>query len=162
MLEYPSEVSIESITLDTGFRGGRLDVLFSQVTSNSVFGSWANSIRFSASGGGAYRAYLSSWVGTTLSQMYSQQQTSDEMLQQIDDLGLQWYYDCAVEEYQNKTGVVPEISALQISIQWESWANYEGMTLLMIGSYENDGRGRGVFFANFQPDGTLNYLNTTN
>jgi len=162
MLEQPGKVTIESITLDTGFRGGRIDVLFSQVSSNSVFGSWANSIRFSASGGRAYRVYLSSWVGTTLSQMYSQQQTSDEMLQQIDNLGLQWYYDCAVEEYQNKTGVVPEINALQISIQWESHANYKGMTLLMIGSYENNGRGRGVFFANFQPDGTLNYLNTTN
>ncbi|MCL2359343.1 hypothetical protein [Candidatus Bathycorpusculum sp.] len=158
MLEHPGEVTIESIKLDTGFRGGRIDVQLSQSSFDSAFGSGANSIRFSASGGGVYRAYFSSWVGTTLSQMYSQQQTSDEALQQIDNLGLQWYYDHAVEGHQNKTGATPEINALQISIQWESHTNYEGMTLLMIGSSENNGRSRGVFFANFQPNGTLNYL----
>jgi hypothetical protein len=100
--------------------------------------------------------------GTPFSQKYPQRQTLDEMLQQMGDLGLQWYYDCAIENYQNKMGVTPEINALEVSIKWESYTNYQGLTLMMIGSYERNGHGSGIFFANFQPDGTLNYFSTTN
>jgi hypothetical protein len=153
-LEYLGEVNIETITLDTGFRSGRVEVVLYQGSSKIGF-------RFSATGGESYRATIPRWYGTPLSQRYPQKQTLYETLQQIDKLGLQWYYDCAIGAYQNKTGVAPEINNLQISVQYECYEAYMGITLLMIGSYvDSGGRGGGVFFANFQPDGTLNYINT--
>ncbi|MDR2719647.1 MAG: hypothetical protein LBC03_02445 [Nitrososphaerota archaeon] len=166
MLEHPKKVCIQAITLDTGlFRGGRIEVEF----SNIIFSHWGNGIRFIAVDGEAYHARVTSYALATLyfssAQMYPQSQIqtpADEAIQQIDSLGFRWYYNCIMEDYQNKMGVVPEINALQISFQWESGINYEGYALLMIGSYENNNQSRGVFFASFQPDGTLNYINTTN
>jgi len=152
-LEHPGEVTIETMTLDTTFRGGRIEVVLYQESSNLGF-------NFGASGGGSYRILVAPWGGTPLSQMRPQQQTPDETLKQIDNLGLQWFYDRAIEAYQNKTGTTPDINALQVSIQWDNFANYQGMTLLLIGSYESNSSGHGVFFANFQPNGPLNYLNT--
>jgi hypothetical protein len=153
MLEHPGEVSIGTIVLDTGWRSGHVEVVLYQESANLGF-------RFSASSGGPYHVSFTSLSGTpTRFNFY--QQTPDMVLQQIDDLGLQWYYDCAIEAYQNKTGTKPEINELQVSVQWDDFANYQGMTFLMTGSYVNDGRGGGVFFANFQPNGTLNYFNTT-
>jgi hypothetical protein len=160
MIEHPGRVGIQTITLNTGlFRGGMIEVEF-----NSFFNRrWGNSIRFSATNGRFYHATVTSFtlVSWPSLQINYQLQTPDDAIQQMDTLGLQWYYDCAVEAYQNKTGVAPEINALQISIQWENQATYEGMTVLMIGSYENNSHGNGVFFINFQPDGTLNYINIT-
>ncbi|MCL2642455.1 MAG: hypothetical protein FWD52_02930 [Candidatus Bathyarchaeota archaeon] len=88
------------------------------------------------------------------------------MLQQIDDLGLQWYYDRAMEIYQNKTGIIPEITELRIIFSIYGYLGvdnmvYEGPTLEILGSDDlnNSPFGRSVFFASFQPDGTLNLIN---
>jgi hypothetical protein len=160
MLEHPGKAGIQTVTLDTTlFRGGRIEVEF-----NSFSSSWVDSIRFTAVDG---RSYHTTVTSVTLAKLYSsplyyQPQTQEEAIQQIDNLGLQWYYDRAVEAYKNKIGAAPEINSLKISFQCEDYNDYFGSTLLMIGSYENNNRGNGVFFANFQPDGTLNYFNTAN
>jgi hypothetical protein len=154
MIEHPGEVTIETIALDATFSGGRIHVLLYQDSSNLC-------ITFASSNGRSYHASVAPWGGTPLSQMYPQQQTPDDTLKQIDTLGLNWYYNHAVEAYQNKTGTTPEINALQVSIQWDNYATYQGMTLQLIGSYQNNSKGHSVFIASFQPDGTLNYLTTS-
>lgn len=153
-LEYPGIITFESMKLDTTFGGGSIEVLFYQKSSNLGF-------RFVSSGGQPYRASIFSWSGQPFSSTLSQEQTPEETLAQIDSLGLRWFYNRATEAYQNKTGTSPHVNALQVSIQWENYGNYQGMTLLLIGVYHSDFAGQNVFVADFQPDGTLLYLNVT-
>jgi hypothetical protein len=150
-LEHPGEVTFESLKLDTALRGS-IEVVLYHKSSNLGF-------RFICSSGYSYHASVFSWGGDPLSQMFPQEQTPEETLNQIDTLGLRWFHESAIEAYQNKTGVNPEINALQVSIQWENYGTYQGMTLLLTGVYENNHAGHGVFFANFQPNGKLLYLN---
>jgi hypothetical protein len=151
-LEYFGQITFESIKLDTSLRGGRVEVVFCQDSSSLGF-------RFVSSGGHSYHVSIFSWDGQPFSRTYPQEQTSKETLEQIDALGLRWFYDSTIRTYQNRTGVNPDINALQVSVQWENYGNYQGMTLLLIGSYESNFSGHGVFFADFQPNGTLLYLN---
>jgi hypothetical protein len=151
-LEYPGKITFESMKLDTTFRGGRIEVLFYQDSSNLGF-------RFVSSAGQSYHASVLSWRGQPFSRTFPQEQSPEETLKQIDNLGLSWFYNRAIEAYQIKTGASPEVNALQVSIQWENYGDYQGMTLLLVGSYEHNFAGQGVFFANFQPNGTLLYLN---
>lgn len=151
-LEHPGHVTFESMKLDTTFRGGSIEVVLYQESSNLGFA-------FRCSNGYSYHASISLWDGYPLSRMFPQEQTSEESLNQIDTLGLRWFYNSAIEAYQNKTGVNPEINSLQVSIQWENYGTYQGMTLLLIGWDVSDNTGEGVFFADFQPNGTLLYLN---
>jgi len=150
-LEHPGKVTFESMKLDTTFGGGHIEVVLYQKSSNLGF-------KFVCSDGHSYHTSVSSWSGYPLSLAFPQEQTPEETLKQIDTLGLRWFYDSAIEVYQNKTGVYPDINALHVSIQWENYGTYQGMTLLLIG-YESNYSGHGVFFADFQPDGTLLYIN---
>jgi energy-coupling factor transporter transmembrane protein EcfT len=154
MLEHPSKVTIETISLETNFvsYGGSINVLFYQPSSHLDF-------RFYASGGYHYHATISTYGGTPLSQMYPQQQADLDSLKQIDTLGLNSFYNTALEAYQNKTGAAPTINSLSISIQWEQQGSYQGMTMLLTGGFESNNLGHGVFFADFQPNGTLLYIN---
>jgi len=173
MLEHPGETITSIIALDTvDYQGGRIEFILSQQSANSFFNAMgSNSISFSAKSGEAYQIYDVPIVSLTdntrtVSKISPQQQSSDKALQQIDDLGLQWYYDRALEAYQNKTGVIPEITGLKISFHsYGSFQSddmiYEGSSLEILGSgeYSNSPFGRSVFLANFQPDGTLNLIN---
>ena len=91
----------------------------------------------------------------------------EDAFQQIDNLGLQWFYDQAIEAYQKQTGTTPEINELKIQISLGyigvNDKTYQGWILNMNGSYKNEymSVGRFVFYANFQPDGTLNYFNSS-
>lgn len=173
MLEHPGETIIGGISLDTvDYMGGRIEFVLSQQSSNSFFNApRSNAISFSAKSGEAYQVYdvpiVSAYDNTfAVSQIAPQQKSSDKALQQIDDLGLRWYCNCAIEAYQNKTGIIPEITELRIS--FSSYGSlqsndriYEGPSLDLLGSddYSNSPFGRNVFFASFQPDGTLNLIN---
>ncbi|MDR0470638.1 MAG: hypothetical protein LBH79_02785 [Nitrososphaerota archaeon] len=173
MLEHPGETIIGIIALVTiDYQGGRIEFILSQQASNSFFNAMGrNPISFSAQNGEAYKIYDVPTVSLTdnaltASQIPPQQQTSNKSLQQIDDLGLQWYYNCAIEAYQNKTGIIPEITGLRISFcNYGSFQSgdmtYEGPSLEILGSddYNNSPFGRSVFLANFQPNGTLNLIN---
>jgi hypothetical protein len=173
MLEHPGETIVEIITLDTvDCMGGRIEFILSQQSSNSFFNAIEkNAISFSANSGEAYQVYNVPTVSLadntfTAPQIPPQQQTANKALQQIDDLGLQWYYDRAMEAYQNGTGKIPEITGLRISFCRYVYLGlgdmvYEGPVLEILGSDDlnNSPFGRNVFFASFQPDGTLNYIN---
>ncbi|MCL2869005.1 MAG: hypothetical protein FWF27_06180 [Candidatus Bathyarchaeota archaeon] len=173
MLEHPGETIIEHITLDTvDYMGGRIEFILAQQSSSGFFNAMGRgSVSFSASNGEAYYVYdvpvLSLDDDTfPVPQMPLQQQTSNNALRQIDNLGLQWYYDRAIEVYQNKTGIIPEITELNISFSRYGSFGFDGMTyegpvLAILGSdaHNNSPFGRSVFFASFQPDGTLNFIN---
>jgi len=173
MLEHPGETIIDIISLDTvDYMGGRIEFVLSQQSSNRFFNDGErNSISFSASNGEAYHVCDVPIISVDDSafpvpQMPLHQQTSNEALQQIDALGLQWYYDRAMEVYQNKTGILPEITGLRISFSRYGYLGsgdmtYEGPILEILGSddFNNSPFGRNVFLASFQPDGTLNLIN---
>jgi len=151
-LEYPGTITFDSMKLDTTFRGGRIEVVLYQRSTDLGF-------MFICSNGYPYHASISTWGGYPFSLIFTQEQTPEETLSRIDTLGLRWFYNSAIEAYQKKTGVKPDINALEISIQWENYGNYQGMTLLLTGVYQSNYAGSGVFFADFQPNGTLLYLN---
>jgi hypothetical protein len=166
MLEHPGETIIDIISLDTAnYMGGRIEFILHQQSFNSFFNvGESNSISFSASGGEAYKVYPVPMVTLCANdfptpQIQPQQQTSNEALEQIDALGIQWYYDRAIEAYQNKTGIIPEINELKIvfcrygSLGFDGII-YEGSELSILGSFYGS-----VFYASFQPDGTLNFIN---
>lgn len=107
---------------------------------------------------GVFRSY-------SLPQNYPSNQEIAESFNQIDSLGLQWFYDQAVREYQNATGAKPVISDLRLVVAFNNVDNYQGMTLLMTGQkagYDNFGNKiyPTIFAVEFQPDGTV--LSTKN
>ncbi|MDR2699834.1 MAG: hypothetical protein LBC12_03355 [Nitrososphaerota archaeon] len=103
-LEHPGEVCIMSIWL-----------LENQVSVSFSLGSSATCY-FEALIGNPYHVSVLSGNGASFHQEYPLQQRNEDF-QQIDILGLQWYYDRAIEAYQNETGTTPEINRLSISIQ---------------------------------------------
>jgi hypothetical protein len=150
-LEYLDTINFESMKLDTTFPGGRIEVVFYQKSNDLSF-------MFTCSNGYPYQASIIPWQGGSFSQMFTQEQMLEESLNEIDTLGLNWFYNSALEAYHNKTGVNPDINGLEISIQWANYGTYEGMTLQLVGiAMENNG-GSGVFFSYFQSNGTLLYL----
>jgi hypothetical protein len=151
-LEYPGTIMLESMKLDTAFPGGRIEVVLYQESNDLAF-------MFVCSDGYPYHASISTVGGDPFSQIFTQEEPPEESLNKIDTLGLDWFYNSAVETYHNKTGVNPDINALEISIQWEKYGTYQGMTLQLTGIKLDNYSGSGVFFADFQPNGTLLYLN---
>jgi GGDEF domain-containing protein len=154
VLEHPGKVIVEGILLDY-FGHGSIDIVLYQQASNLAF-------RFAASEGYPYHATVSNWGGTPFSLIYPSQQTDMDGLRQIDSLGLNSFYKSAIDAYQNKTGIPPNINTLSVAIQWESQGAYQGMTMLITGGYESNNTGHGVFFADFQPNGTLLYISVAN
>ncbi|MCL1976563.1 MAG: hypothetical protein FWG55_00385 [Candidatus Bathyarchaeota archaeon] len=147
-LEYPGENILKCIELTTrspGIDGGHILVRFHHSSAIDFF--------FNSYLGRPYDVSARSW--NFASPAYVQPQTVNESLQQIDDLGLQWFYDRAVEEYQNKTGTTPEITDICVSITWDDYITYQGLTLSMSCFYENTEPRPTSFTSIFQPNGTL-------
>jgi len=146
-LEYPSNNILKSVNIDTRFSGGSIEVRFNNPASKVDF-------YFQAHDGRPYTVWSRSvsWSKIDLSQI-QQPQTADKCLQQIDDLGLQWFYDHAIEAYQNKTGITPEITGMSIFVTW-NYETYQEMMLSMNCLYEHNGT-KQQFNAVFYPDGTL-------
>jgi len=154
-LGHSGEAPFESIALSTTFPGGRIEVTFYNEGASMGFG-------FISSGGYPYHASTIQWSGQPPSRIYSQQQTPEETLKQMDDLGLQWFYDRVYEMYQNRTGMNPNTSSLDVSTQWQEYNEYRGMILQMIGWQRTGNSIQDIFHAAFQPDGTLLYMNIPN
>ena len=151
-LEHPGDVTFESIRLSTTFPGGEIEVTFYNQATNIGFG-------LISSAGYHYHASNLPWIGQPPSLTYGQRQTPEESLKQIDNLGLQWFYDRASEVYQNRTGANPNTSSLDIGTQWQEYGGYRGMILEMTGWQRNGDSIQDNFSVAFQPDGTLLYLN---
>ncbi|MDR0471065.1 MAG: hypothetical protein LBH79_05000 [Nitrososphaerota archaeon] len=147
MLEYPGEISIENIVLMDNSVG----LSFYFVSANVHVSISSNTFS-----GKPYQASVSGWGKSSFAQMYPRQQTHAKDLEQIDNLGLQWYYDHAIEAYQNKTGVAPEIDSVSVSIQAHTPPEYQGLQLGIFGSCMHKDNGyKSVFYANFHPNGTI-------
>jgi len=149
-LEHPGKVSITHISL----RDNSVEVGF--VIGSACFG-------FKSSNGEPYHVSRIPIVipASASNQIYTQPQTSEDAFQQIDSLGLQWFYDQAIETYQKQTNTTPEITELEIHIFYGMTDTYQGWTLSMTGSCKNEymSVSRCVFYANFQIDGMLNRFN---
>jgi hypothetical protein len=146
MLEYPGNVSVERILLnDQHVRIvcilGRLNLAFS----------------FDSVNGAPYHV---SFLGTRS----SRQQIDDNVLHQIDTLGLQWYYNSVIEACQNEIEIVPEINNLSLFIVGvNSFSDNSEVQLQLSGSYRHEGDSyQRVFSAIFYSNGTLIALNYPN
>ena len=152
-LEHPGDVTFESILLDTTFPGGRIEVTFYNEATNIGFG-------LISSAGYQYHASNIPWIGHPPSRIYSQQQSPEQTLKQIDSLGLQWFFNRSSETYENKTNADSNVTRLEISTQWQQYGNYQGIILQMI-AWQNDGDSiKNIFNTAFKPDGTLLYITT--
>jgi len=145
---------------------GKVSITYTSLRDNSVevrFSIGSACYSFKSSNGEPYHVkYVPTLkLPTVKNQIYPLLQTPDDALQQIDSLGLQWFYDRTIEAYQKQAGTTPEINEWEIAFRYggRSWSSgdYQGFSLEMSGSYKNEHEGRTVFSANFQPDGTLNY-----
>ncbi len=101
----------------------------------------------------------------SLPQDYPSNQEITESFNQIDSLGLHWFYDQAIGEYQNATGAKPVITDLRLVVAFNNVGNYQGITLLMTGlkaGHDNFGNKiyPTIFAVEFQPNG--NVLSTRN
>jgi hypothetical protein len=119
--------------------------------------------RFASWDGRQYKVTISRLIGQPFSEKYQSMQTAEETLMQIDSLGLQWFYDQALDLAQNRTVDLPTVDSLSISLTYESYRDYHGITVQLIGSHQtvmpdNTIRGSGILIASFQPDGTLLYM----
>ncbi|MCW4016618.1 MAG: hypothetical protein NWF06_09635 [Candidatus Bathyarchaeota archaeon] len=150
-LEHSGDVTLESVELSTTYPDGRIEVNFYTETSSM-------GIRFTSSAGHHYITSVRHWIGPPSSQLYYQKQTPEETLKQFDNLGLQWLYDQACEQYQNRTGTSPTVTSLDVSTQWQEYGEYRGMTLLLSGWQQVNNDPEDLFHAEFQPDGTLLYI----
>ena len=118
------------------------------------------------SGGKPYSYLLVKVFRTySLPQNYPSNQEITESFNQIDSLGLHWFYDQAIEEYQNATGAKPAITDLRLVVAFNNVGNYQGITLLMTGvkaGHDNFGNKiyPTIFAVEFQPNG--NVLSTRN
>lgn len=101
----------------------------------------------------------------SLPQNYPSNQEITESFNQIDSLGLHWFYNQAIAEYQNATGAKPSITDLRLFVAFNNVSNYQGITLLMTGlkaGHDNFGNKiyPTIFTVEFQPNG--NILTTRN
>ena len=159
----------ETIKLDTSFPGGLVQVDFYGTNSDAHY-------QFSSSSGYPYHVNVGSSKTTFITRFHPQAQPAKDSFAQIDALGLQWFYDRALDLAQNRTGSVPNIDALSFTFTFEgrgyvgydrSYSGYEGITVQIIGSQQTvlpDGSitGHGVLIADFKPDGTLIYMSKPN
>jgi hypothetical protein len=108
------------------------------------------------------RAYYFSSIGYgrghPLPNYYPSDNETARAFSQIDALGLNWFYNQAVLEYQNSTGHKPNLTALTLDVGYDNVGNYRGITLSIDARRENqDSFGNKiyplVFEAEFQPDG---------
>ncbi len=117
------------------------------------------------SGGKPYSYDVISYMHSSLPQNYPSNQEITTSFEQIDSLGLHWFYNQAVGKYQNSTGGEPVTDVLTLEVGFDSVSNYQGITLIV--TAEKAGKDNfgnkiysGVFEAEFQPNGTmLSFIN---
>jgi hypothetical protein len=138
ILEYPGNVGVERILLNDQ----SVSIVF-------IFGSLNLAFSFDSMNGAPYHV-------TFLGTRSYRQQMDDNVLHQIDNLGLQWYYNSAIEAYQNETGTVPEIDSLILFIGINRFSDNPEVQLQLSGSYKHEVNSyQRVFSSNFYPNGTL-------
>ena len=149
-------VTAETIKLSTSFPGGLVHVDFYGKNSNAYF-------YFRSSSGFPYHVNAGSSQTTFITRFHPQAQSAKDSFAQIDDLGLQWFYDRALDIAQNRTGSVPKIDELAFIMTFEgqgyigydrTYVGYEGITVQLTGWLN----GGSTLIADFEPNGTLIYM----
>ena len=98
----------ENIKLDTSLPGGSVQVDFYGQRSNAYFYFLSNS-------GHPYRVSVGTYIKN---QFHPQWFAAKDAFTQIDALGLQWFYDRALEMAQNRTSNLPTIDSLSITLTY--------------------------------------------
>ena len=98
--------------------------------------------------------------GHPLPDYYPSDEQTTKVFSQIDSLGLNWFYEQAVSQYQNATGNKPASTALTLYVGYDSVEGYSGIVLSITGKRESlDNYGAKVypliFEVEFQPNGTI-------
>jgi hypothetical protein len=154
-VEYPGENTLLYMELNTASAesGGTVTVRFIHATKYYIY--------FASHSGRSYDIHARRWWNSEFP-TYIQPQTVDNSLQQMDDLGLQWFYDRTIEECQKKSedglsqiGTNAEITDLQVTIRWDEFEDYQGLTLKMTCFFKDPWSRSASFTTVFQPDGTL-------
>ena len=150
-------MTAENIMLDTSIPGGLVQVDFYGQKSNTYF-------YFLSSSGYPYHVNVGTY---SANQFHPQGLAAKGAFVQIDTLGLQWFYDRALEIAQNRTSNLPTIDSLSITLEYGGNVDYEGLFVQFIGSHQTINpngsvNGEGVLIATFKPDGTLLYMSQPN
>lgn len=90
-------------------------------------------------------------------------QSLKQSFEQIDALGLNWFFNQAVSAYQKDRGNLPELSAISVDISIYNDHNYQGLTITLTSRTSNNANlgyrvSPVVFTAGFQPNGTLLWI----
>jgi hypothetical protein len=157
-LEHGGNITFESLNLFPASHGvgGYIGIDFASNTNNAYF-------HFYSSDGHQYIVEPSTYGGQLMSQLYPSNQTPDMALKWIDGLGLNWFYNHALEIARNRTANLPTVDSVDITITFGGVGSYQGLTLQLIGYHQtilsNGGiNGDGVLISEFQPNGTLLYM----
>jgi len=160
-LEYGSNLTFESLNLSPSngwLIGGYISIDFASSSSNRDFHCYS-------ADGHQYIIQVTNYNGELISQQPSQR-TIDMALKQIDALGLNWFYNQAVEIAQNRTLNLPSIDSVAVTLNFgegPASGSYQGLTLQLVGYHQTvqpNGSiyGDGVLISEFQPNGTLIYM----
>ena len=68
---------------------------------------------------------------SSVPQNYPSNQEITNSFELIDSLGLHWFYNQAVGEYQNATGGKPITDVLTLDVGFDNVSNYQGITLIV-------------------------------
>jgi hypothetical protein len=112
------------------------------------------------SGGQPYYYDLLNHITDSLPHNYPSNQEITKSFNQIDSLGLHWFYNQAVGEYQNAIGAKPVITDIYLDVAFNNVGNYQGITLVVTGvkaGLDNFGNKvyPTVFAVEFQPNGNI-------
>ena len=158
-LEHGNNLTFESMNLSPSngyLSGGYISVDFASSSGNRYFHCYS-------ADGHQYIIQVTTYNGKLISQQ-SSQQTVDAALKQIDALGLNWFYNQAIEIAQNRTLNLPSVDSVVVTLAFgEGFGGYQGLSLQLTGFHQTvqpNGsiNGNGVLISEFQPNGTLIYM----
>jgi hypothetical protein len=158
-LEHGSDIIFESMNLSPSngyLNGGYISVDFASSSGNKYFHCYS-------ADGHQFIIQVTTYNGQLISQQPSQQ-TVDVALKQIDALGLNWFYNQALEIAQNRTLNLPSVDSVVVTLALEEgFGGYQGLSLQLTGFHQTvqpngNINGDGVLISEFQPNGTLIYM----
>ncbi len=100
---------------------------------------------------------------TTTPQNYLSNNETNRAIEQIDSLGLGWFYDQALQMAQNRTPNMPTVDSVDMTLRFENKSEiYQGFTLVIVGyhnlpksSNNNSPSDEGILLSYFAPNGTF-------
>jgi hypothetical protein len=159
-LEHGENITLQSIQLEPDSRGySCIRVDFASENSNTNF-------HFYSSNGHQFIVQVLNRQGQPMSQQYpsNSNTTIEQALSQIDHLGLNWFYNQALDAAQNRTTNLPTIDNLTVDLTFgQGTGTYQGITLRLIGYHQvvqlnSLVNSDGVLISEFEPNGALIYM----